>query len=116
MDGISGSYRVSELPGFQNVLGEQAGALLCSPLTLKVSPAEALQADDALSVAPVGHPPLVAPPRGLEAHSRLCSLQRPPDTVGPPVGLQVKWVFRGQVCTLPAALRLAGGAHPAPEW
>lgn len=66
------------------------GALLCSPLALKVTPAEALQADDALSTALVGHPLPVAPPRGLEVHSGLCPLQGPSDAVGPPAGLGVE--------------------------
>ena len=43
----------------------------CSPLALQVPPTEALEADDALSLALVGSPLPVAPPRGLEEHSRL---------------------------------------------
>lgn len=69
-------------------------ALLCSPLALKVTPAEALQADNALSTTPVGHPLPIAPPRSLEVHGGLCPLQCPSDAVGPPAGLRVEQAFR----------------------
>lgn len=73
-------------------------ALFCSPLALQVPPAEALQADDALSLAPVSCPMPVAPPRGLEVYGCLCPLQSPSNAVGPPAGLRAGQVFRGQVC------------------
>lgn len=74
--------------------GTGGGALLCSPLALQVTPAEALEADDALSTAPVGHPLLVAPPCSLEVYGGLCPLQGPTDTVGAPAGLGVRQAIR----------------------
>ena len=76
----------------------------CSPLALQVPPAETLEADDALSLAPVGCPLPVAPPRGLEEHGRLRPLQCPADAVGPPAGLRVEGAFRGWVRVAPARL------------
>lgn len=67
----------------------------CSPPALQVPPAEALQADDGLSLELVGCPLPVAPPRGLEVHCCLCPLQCPADAVGPPAGLRVEGAFRG---------------------
>ena len=90
-----------------NVLGGLVGGYLvpfCSPLALQVPPTEALEADDALSLALVGCPLPVAPPRGLEEHGRLRPLQCPADAVGPPAGLRVEGTFRGWVCVAPASL------------
>lgn len=87
-----------------NVLGRgvEGLGLFCSPLALQVPPAEALQADDAQSLALVGCPLPVAPPHSLEVHCRLRPLQGPSHAIGPPAGLRVEGAFRGWACAIPA--------------
>lgn len=106
-DGSTGQVASQAAPGARGAGGGMGGgALLCSPLALKVTPAEALQADDTLSPAPVGHPLLVASPCSLDVHGSLRPLQCPPDAVGSPAGLGVQWAVRDWGCVTLAALSL----------
>lgn len=104
---------MSELSGFWNILGGRT--LFCSPLALQVSPAEALQVDDDLSLASVGCPLPVAPPCGLEVHGRLCPLQSPPDTVGSPAGLTAEQKRHSEAMREPP-LYPSPSAHTVPGW
>lgn len=104
---------MTELSGFWNILGGRT--LFCSPLALQVSPAEALQVDDDLSLASVGCPLPVAPPCGLEVHGRLCPLQSPPNTVGSPAGLTAEQKRRSEAMREPH-LYPSPSARTVPGW
>lgn len=104
LTGPPGRWYLRWLLAKWNVLGRgvEGLGLFCSPLALQVPPAEALQADDAQSLALVGCPLPVAPPHSLEVHCRLRPLQGPSHAIGPPAGLRVEGAFRGWACAIPA--------------
>lgn len=58
-----------------------------SPPALQVAAAEALQADHAVALPPVGRALPEAPPGGLQEDGSLLALERPAHTVGTPTGL-----------------------------